>query len=136
MTQLDHKQALDDLNSEASDRFEQIRKRLGLNLGFDPEISTKEFKSKLGNKSFENMQNRRLEVGLDKAFDEAIITEVGDKEEIQKREYIDGVFSFINSLNLPPNLACTIGYIISYKKTNNIAELEMALESIEKEINK
>lgn len=126
---------LNNLNDEASERFENIKRRLGLEFG----LSEKDIQTPI--QEFRNVQTYAVkEVIQDDKF-AAQSCQLEDliqisQEQIQAKGYIDGIFSFINSLNLPPNLACSIGYIISYKKTQNIAELELALEMIEKEINK
>lgn len=127
------KNQLNNLNDEALIRFDSIKKRLGLEFGLsekDIQVPIREFKDAQIHAVSSAFQDEKLK---DVQVDSLIET---SQEQIQAKEYIDGIFLFINSLNLSPNLACSIGYIISYKKTQNIAELELALESIEKEINK
>lgn len=124
MTQTD----LDKLNTKALNRFEEIKNRLKFDLG-----------TKVVKQVSEQQQVVPITLTQDK-IDEMMDGPIRNYPEEQRPQlvavasevdFVDKVFGYIGSLELPLNLSMAIALIISGNKTGNKADLQKAIAAIE-----
>lgn len=105
-----------DLNERAQDSFNRLRNKMKLDL-----------QAPLIKKGID-INEKKIQEMLNTPFSHAdtintLKNNPALNEAIEEAQFVDNSFSFIESLNLPPQLSLVIGMLISFNKTNNEADL-------------
>jgi len=117
------------LNAIANNRFNEIRKKLKLDL-----------QKPLINKGIELTQEK-LDLMMDSKHtlqkDELKLMDTDDELDsaVKEAEKIDETFEFIDSLSLPPKLSLAIALIISGNKTGNKQDFATAVAHLGEHLN-
>lgn len=127
--------SLEEINKDAQERFAKLKHKMKLDLGLSvintaleidkapkidmnklQEIADKQIPPE-GHESLLNKPSNKAQKEMDKLKD---VT-----------NFVNNSFSFIDSLNLPPQLSLAMGLIISYGKTKNHEDLDRAIAALE-----
>lgn len=119
---------LDKLNSRALNRFEEIKNKMKFNLGSSVVQDISKEKNTepitLTQNKVDEMMSQPINSYPENQRDQ-LVAVAGEVE------FVDNTFDFINSLELPINLAMAVGLIISGAKTKDRNDLEKAIVAIE-----
>lgn len=114
--------SLEEINKDAQERFAKLKTKMKL----DGISNVSKFQEEL-TKQLQDKDIPKNSVLADK------INEKIANATQKQMNFVDDSFSFIESLNLPPQLSLAIGYIISYGKTKNKSELALAINALGEE---
>jgi hypothetical protein len=119
-----------DINNAAQIKFEELKKRMKLDLRdiattnvIENVIKENSTKNSLTEEDFNVLQNHPKVI----ASTENVVRTIDN--------FVEESFAFIEKLKLPPNLALAVGLIISGNKTKDNEDLIKAIGAIQKEIN-